>query len=157
METKGENNLIKTALNDEIFEAVVKSANRSTIKSFRTGAVIFDKDMNIISKGCSHTPFGKAANNKRSNHAEDHALDLISHIKDKSNLSIVIYTLNRKGQNPATSSRPCRDCAERLASANLMEVFYLERDNSGNWLLNQEKPDNIVARTHRRGRKRYSA
>lgn len=154
METKSENNLIKTALNEKIFEAVVKTANRSTIKSFRTGAVIFDKDMNIVSKGCSHTPFGKAANNKRSNHAEDHALDLISHVKDKSDLSIVIYTLNRKGRNPATSSRPCADCAERLMAANLSEVYYLERDNSGNWLLNREKPDNIVARTYRRGRKR---
>ncbi len=152
-----ENDLIKTALSEDILEAVVKSANRSTIRSFRTGAVIFDKNMNIVSKGCSHTPFGRAANNKRSNHAEDHALDSISHIKDKSDLSIVIYTLNRKGENPATSSRPCRDCAERLASADLAEVFYLERDNAGNWLLNQEKPVSIVARTHRRGRKRYEA
>lgn len=154
MEATGENNLIKTALSDEILEAVVKTATRSTIKNFKTGAVVFDKELKIVSKGCSHTPIGKAANNKRSNHAEDHALDSISHIKDKSGLSMVIYTLNRKGQRSATSSRPCADCAERLASANLDEVFYLERTNSGDWLLNREKPDSIVARTYRRGRKR---
>lgn len=152
---ESENDLIKTALSNDLLEAVVKTAKRSTIRTFRTGAIVFDKNMNIVSKGCSHIPDGKAANNKRSNHAEDHALDLISHIKDKSDLSILIYTLNRKGQKPATSSRPCADCAERLANAGLNEVYYLERDNSGEWLLNREKPDMIKARTYRRGRKRY--
>jgi len=141
------NDLIVAELDSNILSLAVKNSNRSTIKSFKTGAVIFDKHLNVQSVGTSHFPYGFTVGEKRSVHAEDDALDKISWIKDKTDLSILIYTLNWSGTNHATSSRPCVGCAERLLRADLRHVFYLERDNAGSWLLNREKPARIVKRS----------
>ena len=139
--------LIANELGYDILGRVRSQALRSTIQSYKTGAVIFDKKGNVVSSGTSHLPYKFSIGEKRSVHAEDHALDKISHISDKSNLSIVIYTLNWSGINHTTSSRPCPPCAQRLLRAGLRHVYYAERDNAGGWCMNREKPARLVKRS----------
>lgn len=140
--------LIKSALNERILERSVKAANCSTINTFKTGAIIFDRNFEVISWGCSHIPDGKPPTGKRSVHAEDHALDKIRHLEnDFPNYSILVYTLSGKSGNVATSSRPCVGCSMRIADANLKHVYYLEQANDETWTLNRETPVNLVQRT----------
>lgn len=137
--------LIENELGYDILGRVRSQAFRSTIQSYKTGAVVFnDRNLNVISSGTSHIPYEFTVGEKRSVHAEDHALNKISYIKDKSNLSIVIYTLNWSGANHTTSSRPCPPCAQRLMRAGLRHIYYCERDNVGGWHLNCLSPECLI-------------
>jgi deoxycytidylate deaminase len=138
--------LIRAVLSESIARAAVKAAKRSTINSYKTGAVIFDKHHNIKSIGVSHIPLGDPPNGKRSVHAEDDALSKIKHIKDRKELNILVFTLNHNCSNVVGSSRPCLGCARRLTRANLKRVYYLERDNSGSWHMNRPKPATLLER-----------
>lgn len=144
--------LIRDCLSYSIFKHADSNARRSTIKSYKTGAVIFkEKNRGIEATGTSHLPlnfrYDDSENAKRSIHAEDDALDKIRYAEDKSIFSILIYTLNWNGTNHATSSRPCPPCAERLVRAGLSHIYYAERANDGVWYMNREEPARLVERT----------
>lgn len=144
--------LIRDCLGYSIFKYADSNARRSTIKSYKTGAVIFnEKTHGVEAVGTSHLPlnfrYDDSENAKRSIHAEDDVLDNIRYFEDKSIFSIFIYTLNWSGTNHATSSRPCPPCAERLLRAGLSHIYYVERDNCGNWNMNREEPARLVERT----------
>jgi deoxycytidylate deaminase len=152
-----ESGLIKATLGRSILEVVVKQANRSTIETFKTGAVLFDsKSKEIIESGCSHAPLYTWLKDKRSVHAEDDILNKTVHLKEKSGLSVLVYTLGKAG-NPTISSKPCSGCAERLYGANIDNVYYLERCNDESWTLNEESPANLIARSKYKRTKYYGA
>lgn len=141
------NGLIKAVLGKNILETAVKQANRSTIETFKTGAVLFDtKSKEIVESGCSHAPLYTWLKDKRSVHAEDDILNKTVHIKEKSGLSVLVYTLGKAG-NPTISSKPCKGCAERLYSSSIDEIHYLERCNDESWTLNSESPFSLIKRS----------
>ena len=139
-------NLIRAILSKSILEVAEKQANRSTIETFKTGAVVFDKNMNIVEAGCSHVPMYTWLRNKRSVHAEDDVLSKIVHVENRSDLNMLVYTLGKSG-NPTYSSKPCKICAERIIGSNINKVYYLERCNDDTWTLNEESPTNLIKRS----------
>jgi len=144
--------LITKYLDHYVWRYADTNAKRSTILTFKTGAVIFnEKTKSVESTGTSHIPlnfrYDDSDHAKRSIHAEDDALDKIRHFNDKSNLSILVYTLNANMTGHVGSSRPCQGCAERLVRANLSRVYYIERDNSGVWCLNRTTPAILIGRS----------
>jgi deoxycytidylate deaminase len=147
--SKDGDNLIRAALGNNILSAAVKQSLRSTIETFKTGAVLFDKDGKIVETGCSHVPLYTWLKDKRSVHAEDHVLNKIIHIEKEElrHMSMLIYTLGKSG-NPATCSKPCSKCAERLVSSGIKNICYLEKSNDNEWNFNIEAPISITERTN---------
>lgn len=123
-----------------IWREAEKQASRSLFKLFKTGAVIFDKRGKIISKGCSHTTHGIPP--RPAIHAEQHAL---MGTGDCSGMTCLIVTLNKTG-NYACSSKPCAFCTHILYKAGIENVIYAERDNTGEWSVNNELVDNLILR-----------
>lgn len=126
-----------------------KQAMRSTLKTFKTGAIIFSyKTGAIIGRGCSHHKLGSPRNTI---HAEEHALRISYGMRNfgedrfkKSDLGIVIVTLGRS-LNYACSSRPCIGCVKQLYYA-VDYVHYAERMNDGSWVINSEEPRYLMKR-----------
>jgi deoxycytidylate deaminase len=141
------NGLITATLSKKILDVAVKQANRSTIETFKTGAVLFDKNGNVVESGCSHVPMYTWLKDKRSVHAEDDVLNKIVHVSDRTNLSMLVYTLGKSG-NPTYSSKPCNICAERLRDSEINNLYYLERCNNGSWTLNEENPHQLIERSN---------
>lgn len=120
---------------DLLFNIAAKQAERSNLRVFRTGAVIVDKNNQILGKGCSHK-----SSHSRAIHAEEHALR-----GSRGGYMAVIVTLARNG-NMAYSSKPCVSCVQRLHSAGIEKVMYYERDNSGEWSITEHSVDVLFSR-----------
>jgi tRNA(Arg) A34 adenosine deaminase TadA len=127
-----------------------KQAHRSTLRTFKTGAVIFNhKTGEILGKGCSHH---HEFSNVNTVHAERHALRESYGMRNYGNfhrpkdLSIVIVTLGRNG-NFAYSSRPCVGCAQAMMN-NINSIYYAERTNDGGWVINGTTPGGLMSRAH---------
>src|ERR1051325_5536937 len=105
-----------------IWNEVKKQAQRTTLNSFKTGAIIFDeKTYKKYGWGCSHVPESTL---RPSVHAEEHAIRSIGKfLSELKSLSIVIYTLGKTG-NMAYSSRPCLRCAGMLLDCGIQNVYY---------------------------------
>lgn len=101
-------------------DEVIKVANRSSIRSFKTGAVIWSYGR-IVSNGWSHVPHYKLRS-KRSLHAEMHALARARHL-DLEGCDIAIATLSGKSGN-IVGAKPCLDCAIALKAAGIRFVHY---------------------------------
>ena len=141
-------------LSEEICVAALNQAKRSTLGSFNTGAVIFNtKTLEIIGKGCSHYADWSTLPTV---HAEEHAIKSC-HIKRRRNsYSILIVCIGRAG-NLTYSSRPCVSCAKRLHKVGIEFVYYPERLNDGEWIINVESPFSLLERVHEnRQRMRYA-
>lgn len=122
-----------------------KQAYRSTLKNYRTGAVIFHKkDMTILARGCSHVP---QSENVMSVHAEGHALDNFNKEYSGSFQTGILVVCINKADNYAFSARPCAHCADRLRVGGINTVYYAERINDGTWICNIESPKELVDRT----------
>jgi deoxycytidylate deaminase len=128
---------IREAGLEEIWQAVLKQAERSTLNSFRTGAIVFSKSGEIIGKGCSHH---RAWSSKASVHAEDAALEDAHDAEDH---NILIASIGKAG-NPAYSSKPCLSCAMQLEKRGVQHVYFLERLNDGWWIMNVVTPSELV-------------
>jgi len=125
----------------ELWEEAVNQANRSTVKSFKTGAVIFDDNTyEILARGCSHHNMKR--NYLPTIHAEDHAMR-VSGIRKFYCSSILITTIGKAG-NFAFSSRPCVNCTHLLDKYEINKIYYLERMNNGAWIVNAVRTDNII-------------
>lgn len=133
---------IREWLPDELIFEVQKQARRSTLGNFRTGAVVFNNDYEIISKGCSHH---RAWVGKPSIHAEIDALGIFSGSRSGSGLNILIASIGRSG-NYTYTSRPCYSCLSRIDKVGISEIYYPERDNVGSWIMNVERPDQMLKR-----------
>jgi tRNA(Arg) A34 adenosine deaminase TadA len=134
--------LITSRFNREIYNEAYKQAERSTLKNFKTGAVMF-KGEDIYIKGCSHTKMGFQP--LASVHAEEHCVDLFRKSRKVYDLSIFVLCIGGRNKNPAFSSKPCFNCANRLQSINVAYVYYLERTNDGIWTMNVKKPIDLIA------------
>ena len=137
---------LEDVLPEHIWLEAEKQANRSTLKNYRTGAVIFTKkDFTILARGCSHIPNN---GNVMSTHAEDHALDSFrkEYGYGRRQIGILVVCIN-KADNYAFSARPCAACAEQLALNDIETVYYAERINDGTWVCNVESPQELVDRT----------
>lgn len=133
----------------ELWEAASKQAHRSGLGHFKTGAIVFDKNYKIVGRGCSHYAVHSTLPTV---HAEEHALKdsygarNYGDYKKGQPFSIVIVCLNKSG-NFSHSSRPCVSCATRLNTSGVKFVYYAERQNSGEWIVNIESPRELVYRT----------
>lgn len=113
-------------------EDAIKIAQRSTIRTHKTGAVIFNRNGLILSNGWSHTPHYKLSNGKRSIHAEIHALAR----GRQTNLNgalIAVATVSGKSGN-CTTGMPCLDCAIALRAADISGVYYTCSDTPFRWM-----------------------
>lgn len=110
-------------------EAKNQAIKRSTLKVFKTGAVIFDNKYKIVSKGCSHHRIDAFP----SVHAEQHAIEGVqgdAYYKD-----ILIVSVGR-ANNLAFNSAPCVSCVSRMSAARIRNVFWAERLNDGTLTVN---------------------
>lgn len=129
-----------SVLPEGIWEEANKQARRSTLKNFKTGAVIFHpKTGEILSKGCSHTKHG--ASSLASVHAEVHCIE--NHHKYMSPYVMFILSIG-KAKNPAFSSKPCSSCTRKLSTWGAEVVYYLERLNNGLWIMNIKTPYELL-------------
>ncbi len=126
-------------LPESIWEQAEQQAERSTLRRFRTGAILVD-GQRVVGRGCSHITSRKLA--RQSVHAEQHAL---SGVYDTDGLTCVIVTLNRSG-NWAWSSKPCAFCTHLMYNAGIERVIYGERDNTGSWTINAEDLESLIKR-----------
>lgn len=124
----------------DVWRAAEKQALRSTYKLFKTGAVILDRRGNIVSRGCSHPRQGIPP--RPSIHSEQHAL---MGAGDVEGMTCLIVTINKTG-NYACSSKPCAFCTHILHKAGIERVIYAERDNSGEWSVNNETVESLISR-----------
>ena len=100
----------------------LKLAHRSTIKTFGTGAVIYDKRGDIVSDGWSH--FGSLNLSRyRSIHAELHAILRCGNRVSLQDATCVIATIRQKNGN-ITLSKPCEFCRELLNEVGVEKVIY---------------------------------
>ena len=123
-----------------MWELAEKQALRSTLKTFRTGAILTD-GVNVISKGCSHVRDKRLP--RLYCHAEEHSL---ANAYDARGLTCLIVTIN-KGGNYACSSRPCQFCTHLMSNAGIEKVIYAERDNNYDWVISVEKISDLIKRT----------
>jgi deoxycytidylate deaminase len=114
-----------------LIDDAIKIAGRSSIGKHRTGAIIVNKHGVIISNGWSHVPHYKLHSEKRSLHAELHALARARHIKIKGT-SIVIATLTRSSN--IVNAKPCLDCAIALRAAGLHTAFFTVNAYTQEWI-----------------------
>ena len=124
----------------EFWRQAEKQANRSVFKLFKTGAVIFDKKGNILSKGCSHPAHGIPP--RPSVHSEQDAIRKAGNVEGA---TCLIVTINKTG-NYACSSKPCAFCTHILFNAGVENVIYAERSNDGEWSVNNELVSNLILR-----------
>lgn len=103
-----------------MIEDIVKIAKRSTHKRYLTGAVIFNRHGDVLSKGWSHTGFKMY--NLLSVHAEMHCLWRARHL-DLTGCSIYVVTIAGKSGN-LTTGKPCINCAIALQAAGVEIFFY---------------------------------
>lgn len=109
--------------------AVVLS-KKSGIKSFRTGAVIFDKK-GVISEGWSHNGVLQLTR-YRSIHAEVHAI-LRAPRESLRGASISVATIRGKSGNVGLG-KPCLFCQELLFEVGINRVWYtIEGDKFGHF------------------------
>lgn len=134
---------------ESIYQEAYKQAERSTLKNYRTGAVVF-KGEEVYFKGCSHI---KANNGPHASiHAEQHCVDeavrqMYRHI---SGLNMFVLCIGKAG-NPAFSSKPCYSCAIRLSAIPVEYVYYLERMNNGKWIMNVKTQLELIAEAENSG------
>ncbi len=114
-----------------LMDEAKKIAGRSSIGKHRTGAIIFNKHGVIISNGWSHVPHYKLHSEKRSLHAELHALARGRHHKLK-DASICIATLTRSSN--IVNAKPCLDCAIALRSAGLRTAYFTVNSFTDEWI-----------------------
>lgn len=136
-------NTLNEALPLFVWDETEKCAKRSTLGRHRTGALIFNRDYEAIGKGCSHH---SAHNNRPSIHAEEHAIFEANGVARGNNIVIVTVT---RGENYARSSRPCMKCLLHMNKVGIGEIIYAERLNTGDWIINQETPIEMMDRAAR--------
>lgn len=106
-------------------ESAIQAARRSNLKSFQTGAVIFQgasRPSKCIGTGWSH--YNEAFNlaQYRSIHAEFDAV-FNSTASNLNDATIYIATIRRKSGNIGLS-RPCATCLDLLAGVGIDSVFF---------------------------------
>src|SRR5215211_310576 len=119
----------------KIYQETYKQAERSSLRNFRTGAVVF-KGEHIYLKGCSHIKMG--FHPLASTHAEAHCVEQAKPEQlHKNDLNMFILSIGRAG-NPAFSSKPCYSCLQSLTFIEY--IYYLERLNDGQWTMSVKSP-----------------
>lgn len=109
-----------------MWEDALKAAKRSTIKRFKTGAAIYDKNGHLLATGCSHVPEQSLSSTPWSKHAEHDAIHRAGPaIRDAH--SIVIATLSKKGN--VTSALPCESCARLIGNTSIQEIHASKKES----------------------------
>lgn len=141
-------NLFEALPEAELLDLTIKQAKRSTLRNFKTGAVIFNyKTGEVLGKGCSHQV---GSDIYSSNHAEYAALcDSYGERNHRYNYSrhnaVLVVCLGR-ALNIAMCSRPCLKCTKHLQVASIELVYYPERLNNGEYVMNIETPRELLGR-----------
>lgn len=102
----------------------IKVAKRSTIKRFKTGAVIVDRNGAIVSLGWSHMTDRRMAQ-YYSMHAELHAILRAEKSRLKGATMYVATIVGKSGN--VTSAKPCPACEGVIASVGIKDVVFTER------------------------------
>lgn len=105
-------------------DEAAKIAERSTIRTHKTGAVIVGgrRYDTILTNGWSHTPHYELSDGKRSMHAEIHALGRGRHFNLKGAVCHIATISGKSGNR--VSARPCLDCAIALKAAGIVTVHF---------------------------------
>lgn len=135
---------LEEALPLNLWDECAKVARRSTLARHQTGAILFNRVYGIISKGCSH--HSGIFRDRPSVHAEAHAIREAKGFA--SGMNLLIVTLTKPG-NFAYSSRPCIKCLLHANKIGIQEIIYAERLNDLSWVVNQEKPSEMIERASR--------
>ena len=141
-------NILHKEFSITIWDEAYKQAGRSTLKKYKTGAVVF-KGEEVYLKGCSHVKENNGPH--ASIHAEQHCIETARQQKlDVSGLEMFILCLNKSG-NPAFSSKPCYSCAINMGTIPIEYVYYLERMNDGTWIMNVKTQLELIAEAENSG------
>lgn len=97
-------------------------ANRSGIKSYHTGAIIFQQ-ATPVGYGWSHYSELNLIQYPRSIHAELHAILRTAQRKDLNGATIYVANIAAKSGNTA-NGMPCKVCQAVLFEVGIKEVYY---------------------------------
>lgn len=104
----------------------IRIAERSSMRRFKTGAVIVSKDGKVLAVGWSHMAT-RSMQEYHSMHAECHAIIRARATrKVLKGSTIYIATLSGKSGS-ATSAKPCLPCLTLIESVGIREIIYTER------------------------------
>lgn len=103
----------------DLIDLAHKMAERSPVRRFQTGAVLF-KNGKVLSSGWSHAS-DRNMTCYRSMHAELHALSRCDS-RDAVGSSIAIVTLSRKSGN-RTDGTPCFFCLRNLKKVGIEKII----------------------------------
>jgi deoxycytidylate deaminase len=109
----------------EMIDDAARAALRSTIKTHKTGAAIYDRKMRLLSIGWSHVPEGVLVETPWSKHAELHAWERCPRPERPYADSIVIVTITKNGY--ITMGAPCDACANLINGTPIKNVYYSQR------------------------------
>jgi cytidine deaminase len=104
---------------DSLIGLAHRMAQRSPVRRFQTGAVLF-KNGEVVSTGWSHASDRNMAN-YRSMHAEMHAISR-SDVRDATGSTIAIVTLSRKSGN-RTDGTPCLFCLRNIQKFGIEKIL----------------------------------
>jgi deoxycytidylate deaminase len=128
----------------KIWKIAISEAERSPMQGYRTGAVLIDKNGEVLVKGCSYPSLNTKMN---STHAERHCLAQAQHI-DLREATCLIYTKSRRSSGASWTSRPCLNCAKALVKRGVKTAIYPVRDvNSGLWRLEEDRMMDVFQTT----------
>jgi deoxycytidylate deaminase len=126
------------------WKAVFSEASRSPMQGYRTGAVLIDKNGDVVIKGCSHPSLNTKMN---SIHAERHCLLQAQHI-DLRDTTCLVYTKSSRSGGAAWTSRPCLSCAKSLVKRGVKTAIYPVRDpESGIWRIEEDSMTDVFQST----------
>lgn len=105
-------------------EEAFRFAERSTLKTYQTGAVIFDKRGNVVSTGWAH--YNEITTSRygypRSVHAELHALVRTNKINITG--SIMAIAMKKRKSGNRGNAKPCALCEHLLKESGIEFVIY---------------------------------
>lgn len=104
---------------EDLIDLAAKIAQRSPVRRFQTGAVIF-KEGGVLSTGWSHATERNMAC-YRSMHAELHAISRMD-VRDTVGSIIAVATLSRKSGN-RTDGTPCLFCFRNIQKFGIAKII----------------------------------
>jgi tRNA(Arg) A34 adenosine deaminase TadA len=114
-------------------ENAMNLAHRSGIKSYHTGAIIF-QTATPVGYGWSHYSELNLIQYPRSIHAELHAILRTAQRKDLLGATVYVANKNAKSGNRA-NAKPCETCQAVLFEVGIKEVYYTLAKGYGKMVL----------------------
>lgn len=134
------------------WEQAQRQAQRSPMGYYRTGAVLLNRQGEVLAAGCAHP---SPESGMLSTHAERHCLLQASNIDLRDAICLVYTRSSRSGGCPQ-SSRPCLHCAWGLAKRGVRAALYPRRTSLGLWTVEVDELDDLQAPASGQRRQRFA-